>query len=111
LVRFLVRLIATGIVAVPLLVWFADAGLPAALFAAASVAVLGWLIVDRLILPLAGRTVALLSDAALAYAFLWFAGDVMNWPLGLWELSAAALPLAFVTRLCHALGQAESFST
>lgn len=89
--------------AAPLVAVFAEAGPWAALAAALALGVLSWLIVDRLIRCLAGPSAAVLCDGALAFAFLWFIADVMNWPFGKGELLATSAATAILGMGWHRL--------
>lgn len=80
----------------PMIAIFAKTGFGSSLAAALALGVLSWLVVDRLILCLGSPSVAVLCDGALAFSFLWFIADVMNWPFGLGELLATSAATAFL---------------
>lgn len=99
--RFLIKCIANGVVTAALLMWLTEAGFVPALLTALALAVLAWLIGDQLILRLTNNTVATLADGVLAFAFLWFVADVMDWSLTAGELLFITAVLAIVEWTYH----------
>lgn len=99
--RLVVKFIANGIVVVPLLMWFSEAGFFASLATALALGLLAYLIGDQLVLRYTNNVVATLSDALLAYAFLWFVADMMDWMLSAGELLVIVVFLGVVEWVYH----------
>jgi thiamine transporter ThiT len=99
--RFGIKLIANAIVVIPLLMWFTEAGLGEALITALVLAVLAYLIGDLLILRMSNNTAATISDAVLAFVYLWLAADWMDWRLNLWEILIISAVLGIVEAIFH----------
>lgn len=99
--RLVVKLLANGIVVVPMLMWLTEAGFTASLLTALALGVLAFLIGDQLILRQTNNLVATLADAVIAFAFLWFVADVMDWALTFGELLAIVVVLGVVETVYH----------
>ena len=99
--RFVVKLIANAIVVIPLLIWFSEAGFVESLIAALVLAVLAYLVGDQLILRMSNNTVATISDAVLAFVYLWLVAEWMDWNLNLWEILVISVVLGIVEAIFH----------
>ena len=99
--RFVVKLIANAIVVIPLLIWFSEAGFVESLIAALVLAVLAYLVGDQLILRMSNNTVATISDAVLAFVYLWLGAEWMDWNLNLWEILVISVVLGIVEAIFH----------
>jgi len=99
--RFIVKLLLNGIVAVPLLMWFAQATLFQAAMTALVLSIVAYLIGDQWILRVSNNTVATAADAVLSFAVLWMAASWMRWNLSFSQMIVISLVLGVVEIFYH----------
>jgi len=99
--KFILKWIVNGAIVTTLLMYFADASFSTAAIAATVLTVVAYFIGDQLILRSTNNTVATVSDAILAFGFLWFASYVWNWRLSVGEIFAITAMLGIVEWILH----------
>jgi membrane protein HdeD len=99
--KLLVKLLLNGILAVPLLMWFCEAGFVEAALISIVLSAIAYVAGDRMILPLTNNTIATISDFLLAFIVLWTVGSVMDWTLSFGEIAIISLAVAAVEVWYH----------
>jgi len=109
MLKFVLKWLINGAIVVPLLMYYADVGFIGATLTATVLTVLAYLIGDQFILRSTNNIVATVSDAVLAFVFLWIVAYTLDWPLSLGEILAITAILGIAEWLIHRyVFQAES---
>jgi len=77
--KFLLKLVANGAIAVPLILWFSEARLFETMIAASVLSVIAYFLGDRFILGTLNNTVATIADFGLAFVYFWAVGSFLYW--------------------------------
>jgi membrane protein HdeD len=99
--KFIVKLVANGVVVVPLLLWYTEATFWQAAVTAVILSGIAYLLGDQLILRVTNNTVATLADAALAFVYFWSVASLMDWTLTFGENLMITLILGVVEAVYH----------
>lgn len=99
--KFILKWLVNGAIVVSLLMYYADASFIPAAITATILTLIAYFIGDLLILRMTNNIIATLSDAVLAFLFLWIAGFVMNWSLSFMEILFISLLLGVAEWVLH----------
>ncbi|MFD1952956.1 DUF2512 family protein [Paenibacillus thailandensis] len=99
--RFILKWLVNGVIVVSLLMFYADATFWSAAITATVLSVVAYFVGDLFILRATNNTVATIADAVLAFAGLWIAAYMMNWPLDATEILFATVLLGAAEWLFH----------
>lgn len=99
--RFLIKVAANGVVVVPMLMWFTEAGFWAATVTSGILSGIAYLLGDQLVLRASNNAVATLADAVLAFVYLWAVADFLDWNLTWGELLMTTAAVGIVEVFFH----------
>lgn len=98
---FAIKLIANGIVAIPLLMWFSEASFFGAAIAVVILGLVSFWLGDLLVLKYSNNMAATALDVVLAFFYFWFASSYANWSLAFNELIIIAIAVGIVEAVFH----------
>lgn len=99
--KFVLKWLLNGVIVVTLLMYYADVPFINALIAATALTLIAYFVGDQVILRATNNAVATLSDAILAFLFLWLASYSMNWALSFGEILIITLILGVAEWFLH----------
>src|SRR5690242_18454807 len=99
--KFIVKLLLNGIFVIPFLVYFSEANWFQATITSVMLSVIAFFIGDQLILRGTNNIFATVSDAVIAYVYLWVVSIFMNWTLSYGELLTIAIIVGVVEFIYH----------
>ncbi|GFN31766.1 DUF2512 family protein [Paenibacillus xylaniclasticus] len=101
MIKFVLKWIVIGAIVVSLLMYYADVSFTSAAITATALTIIAYLVGDQLVLRLTNNTVATIVDAILAYAFLWFVADRMDWDLSSGEILVMTVIIGIAEWFIH----------
>jgi len=99
--KFLAKWILNGILAAPLLMWFAGVSFISAVVAASVLSVAAWFAGDKAILPATNNVTASIMDAVLAAVYFLLVAFLFRWDLGFGEIAVISVILAVAEFFFH----------
>jgi hypothetical protein len=106
--KFIIKLLLTGFVVIPSLMWYAGASFMSATVTAIVLALIAYIVGDQYILRATNNAIATMADVCLAIVVLWVIDDyIMNWDLDLNYLISIVLALGVVEAYFHRYLQKE----
>ncbi|GAA4721899.1 DUF2512 family protein [Brevibacillus fulvus] len=99
--KFLIKVLFNGIILVPFLIWFTEAGWLSSIVTSIGLSIIAYLIGDQLILRKTNNVVATIADAVLAAVYLWVVAAYMDWSLSFGELLFTVIVLGVVEFVFH----------
>ncbi|USG68176.1 YndM family protein [Brevibacillus ruminantium] len=98
---FLLKLVLNGIVLIPFLYWFTEISIWSSIVASIGLTIIAYFIGDLFILRATNNTIATISDAILAAAYLWAVSATLHWSLGPFEILFTVVVLGIAEFAYH----------
>ncbi|WP_372637678.1 DUF2512 family protein [Cohnella sp.] len=83
--KFVLKWLLNGVIVVTMLMYYAEVSFINAALTATVLTLIAYFVGDQMILRATNNAVATISDAVLAFAVLWGAAYMMDWPLSFGE--------------------------
>ncbi|XID94588.1 DUF2512 family protein [Paenibacillaceae bacterium WGS1546] len=101
IMKFVLKWLINGAIVVLLLMYYADVSFIGAAATATVLSLLAYFIGDQFILRSTNNIVATISDAVLAFVFLWLVAYAWNWPLSMGEILVITAMLGVAEWFIH----------
>lgn len=99
--KFVVKLMANGVIVVVMLMVLANTDIWRAAGSALVFTILAYWIGDRLVLKASNNTIATIADGILAFVYFWSVADLFDWNLTVTELLMISIAIGVVEAIYH----------